>query len=157
MTDTKTKRHRLFGPVRLDDRGAIAVEFAILFPIVLLMIVGVFETGVLMAQYLQLQFTTESEAKVEAKAPGTGVGWASLQLPSPVTFVASAPTPTCAGLVTGTWQVSLVWVFRTCSSRRARAGRRDEARAPRIKVDQLIHFHGASARPDRSAVRLRVG
>jgi Flp pilus assembly protein TadG len=120
MTGATTKRHKLFGlattsrrtanPVRLGDHGAVAVEFALIFPAVMLLIGGIFGLGVVMIEDLQLTFVVQGAAKVEAAQAKTGVAWAYSQLGPPASFTAANPTPcgTVPGAqITGTWPISL--------------------------------------------------
>jgi len=128
MTGATTKRHKLFGwatssreattPVWRDDRGAVAVEFAILFPVVMLLLVGFFEFGFAMTEKMQLvhvvQVAAELEAAVDAaNSRGNGLAWAQSQLPPPTSFVSTNPTPPCppgtlGAQITGQWPVSLI-------------------------------------------------
>jgi hypothetical protein len=91
------------------DHGAVAVEFALLFPVQLMMFAGIFGMGAVMIEDMQLNFVVEGAAKLEAGAPppgtGAGVTWASAQLPPPASFVAN-PTASCAQIV-GRWPISL--------------------------------------------------
>ena len=102
-----TKRRKLFGlakPRRLGDRGAVAVEFALIFPVQLLMFAGIFGIGVVMIQDMQLTFVVEGPAKA-AQPPGDvgkALAWAQSQLPA-ATFSAT-PMPPC---VIGEWPISL--------------------------------------------------
>src|SRR5271165_6629270 len=95
-------------PSRLEERGAVAVEFALLFPVQLLMLAGIFGTGVAMVEDMQLNFVVQGAAQIAAgwtsAAPGTAASWASAQLP-PATFVAT--TPSCGAQVAGQWQINL--------------------------------------------------
>jgi Flp pilus assembly protein TadG len=97
-------------PSRLEDRGAVAVEFAVIFPVLLLMLAGIFGLGVVMIQDLQLTFVVQGAAKVEAAQANTGVAWAHSQLDAPASFKAANPTP-CGAVpgaqITGTWPISL--------------------------------------------------
>jgi hypothetical protein len=91
----------------LGDRGAVAVEFALVFPVLLLMFVGVFSVGAVMIQEMQLTYVVQGAAQVGAEAktpgPGPGVSWARPLLPS-VTF--SGNLAGCGVLITGQWPVS---------------------------------------------------
>ena len=112
---------RLFGrlrafvaetPSRLGDRGAVAVEFALITFPMLLLLGGIFGVGLVMTQYMQLNFIVENAAKVEVNTPGTGVAWATTQLASPpVSFTANASscggTGVQAAQATGRWPVSM--------------------------------------------------
>ena len=91
---------------RLGDRGAVAVEFALLLPAQVLLFAGIFGIGVAMIDQAQLNYVVEGAAKVEAASPGTGVAWAIAQLPYPAVFVASATAP-CGAQVMGQWPISL--------------------------------------------------
>jgi hypothetical protein len=99
---TATSSRGAAKPVHLGDRGAVAVEFALIFPAVLLMFAGIFGIGVVMIQDMQLTFVVQGAAKAESEKSGTGAPWASSQLPE-ATFSAT-PTPPC---VTGQWPVTL--------------------------------------------------
>ena len=92
-------------PFRFGDCGAVTVEFALLLPVQVLMFVGVFGMGAVMIESEQLNFVTQGAAKLEAATPGTGVPWASAQLPPPAQFAASA----CNGgaQITGQWPITL--------------------------------------------------
>jgi hypothetical protein len=91
----------------LGDRGAVAVEFALVFPVLLLMFVGVFSVGAVMIQEMQLTYVVQGAAQVGAEAktpaPGPGVAWAHPLLPS-VTF--SGNLADCGVQITGQWPVS---------------------------------------------------
>ena len=102
------KTLRLFGRLRafgagipsvLEDRGAVAVEFALIFPVLLLMFTGIFGMGVVMIEDMQLNFVVERAA---TKPANTGAVWASTQLGPPASF-----TTADAGCITGTWPISL--------------------------------------------------
>jgi len=88
----------------LGDRGAVAIEFALVFPVLMLMFAGVFGVGAVMIQYMQLYYVVQGAAQKEAKT-GSGAPWASSQLPS-AAFVAN-PTAPCGAQITGHWPVSL--------------------------------------------------
>jgi Flp pilus assembly protein TadG len=90
----------------LVDRGAVAVEFALLFPAQLLMFAGTFGVGAVMIESTQLNYVVQGAARVEAANPGTGVAWASTQLAPPAAFVAN-PTAPCGAQIAGQWPVSL--------------------------------------------------
>jgi hypothetical protein len=110
---------RLFGGLRafgaetpsvLEDRGAVAFEFALICPMMLLLCAGIFGVGVVMIQDMELNFVVENAAKLEA-AGGNGLAYATAQLAPPVSFNANQSSP-CGGgppaaQVTGTWPVSL--------------------------------------------------
>jgi TadE-like protein len=114
---------RLFGPPRvlgaatpsrLGDHGAVAFEFALIFPVLLLMLAGIFGIGVVMIEYMQLTFVAQQAANVEAANLGTGLGaqWATGQLGQQgASFTYVDPTPLCPGTkgaqVTGMWPISL--------------------------------------------------
>jgi Flp pilus assembly protein TadG len=51
---------------RFGDRGAVAVEFALIAPVMLLLCTGIFGVGYVMIQDLQLNFVVEYAAKYEA-------------------------------------------------------------------------------------------
>jgi Flp pilus assembly protein TadG len=91
-------------PSRFGDRGAVAVEFALLLPVQLMMFAGIFGVGALMIESAQLNFVAQGAAKMEAANAGTGVPWASTQIP-PAQFAASA----CNGgaQITGQWPITL--------------------------------------------------
>jgi len=55
-------------PARLEDRGAVAAEFALLLPVQLLIIAGMFGMGALMLLKTELTYVVEGAAKVEARA-----------------------------------------------------------------------------------------
>jgi Flp pilus assembly protein TadG len=107
---------RVFGaatPSRLGDRGAVAFEFALIFPVLLLMFAGIFGIGVVMVEDMQLAFVAQQAANIEAHL-GTGLGaqWATGQLGQQgASFTwfdqASCPAPTKGAQVTGTWPISL--------------------------------------------------
>jgi Flp pilus assembly protein TadG len=83
----------------------VAVEFALLLPVQLMMFAGVFDIGAVMIESAQLNFVAQGAAKVEAANAGTGVAWASAQIPPPAQFAASA----CNGgaQITGQWPIAL--------------------------------------------------
>jgi hypothetical protein len=95
------------------DRGAVAVEFAILFPVLMLLLVGFFEFGVAMTEKMQLVHVVQVAAELEAAgSPGTGLAWARSQLPPPTSFAAN-PAPPCppgtqGAQIAGQWPVSLI-------------------------------------------------
>jgi hypothetical protein len=97
---------------RLGDRGAVAVEFAILFPVLMLLVVGFFEFGVAMTEKMQLVHVVQVAAELEAAGPGNGLAWARSQLPPPTSFFANPPPPCPPGTqgaqITGQWPVSLI-------------------------------------------------
>jgi hypothetical protein len=101
----------------LGDRGAVAVEFAVIFPVVMLLLVGFFEFGVAMTEKMQLVHVVQVAAELEAAgdatgSPGTGLAWARSQLPPPTSFIAN-PAPPCpqgtqGAQIAGQWPVSLI-------------------------------------------------
>jgi hypothetical protein len=104
-----------------DDRGAVAVEFAVVFPIQLLLIVGTFAVAVIMIQYQQLNFVVQGAAQAEAQAPGNGVAFASSQIPAaqftPTLVPPKPPVPSIA-CITGQWPVdTILWQTLTLSAR----------------------------------------
>ena len=80
------RRLRAFG---LGDRGAVAVEFALIIFPMLLLLSGIFGVGVVMIQYMELNFVVENAAKKEVANPGQGASWAQGQLGPPASFTAS--------------------------------------------------------------------
>jgi hypothetical protein len=86
---------------RFGDRGAVGVEFALVFPWLLLMIWGIFEVGELILQEMQITYVVQGAAKVaaDAKTPDPGVAWARPLLPG-VTFFGNLD-PTCGVRITG--------------------------------------------------------
>jgi hypothetical protein len=107
----------------LGDRGAVAVEFAVLFPVVLLMLVGIFDVGVARIEKMELTYVVQGAAQLEAAgsaagSPGTGLAWATSQLAPPVSFTANPSPPPCppgtqSAQITGQWPVSMVGVLPT--------------------------------------------
>ena len=101
-------------PSRLEDRGAVAVEFALLLPAQVLLFAGVFGIGAVMIEDAQLNYVVQGAAQIAAGAttasPGTAVSWASASIPPPAAFVAN-PNAQCAGQpgaqVTGQWPITL--------------------------------------------------
>jgi hypothetical protein len=104
---------RLFEALRAfgADRGAVAVEFAIIAPVLLLLCVGMFGVGYVMIEDMQLQFIVEQAAILEVTGGDaktyttTQIPWASFHYnnPSPC----GGPPPTQAAQVIGRWPVSL--------------------------------------------------
>jgi len=95
-------------PARLEDRGAVAFEFALVFPVQLLLFAGIFGIGVAMIQKEQLNYVVQGAAQVEAAygvVAGAGVTWASTQLPPPAAFLAT--TAPCGAQISGQWPISL--------------------------------------------------
>jgi hypothetical protein len=78
--------------MKLGDSGAILVEFAVILPVLLLLTLGMFEVGVTMVQSLQLTYTTQAAFGEVNQGPGSGISWATLQLPS-ATFGPFSPPP----------------------------------------------------------------
>lgn len=101
-------------PSRLDDRGAVAAEFALLLPAQVLMFAGVFGVGAVMIEDMRLNYVVEGAAQVEAgwtTAPaGTGVEWASAQISPPAAF-AAIQSAQCNGQtgaqIVGQWPINL--------------------------------------------------
>jgi Flp pilus assembly protein TadG len=101
----------------LGDRGAVAVEFALITFPMLLLLGGLFGVGFVMVQYMQLNFIVENAAKVQLASAMDGATWARAQLnpavSSQATFTVTSPSlcggppPAQAALVTGTWPVSM--------------------------------------------------
>jgi hypothetical protein len=104
----------------LGDRGAVAVEFALVLPVVLLLLVGIFDLGVAMIEKMELTYVVQGAAQMEAANANHGAPWAQSQLPSPASFAATNPAPLCDpsdssvqyAQITGRWPVSLT-VFST--------------------------------------------
>jgi len=90
---------------RLEDRGAVAVEFVLLLPVQVLMFAGIFGLGAAMIQETQLNCVVDAAAFREATTGG-GVTSASAQLPPPAAFGLSQ-TPKCSALVVGQWPINL--------------------------------------------------
>jgi hypothetical protein len=91
-------------PPRLGDRGAVAFEFALIFPVLLLMLVGIFGVGVVTIEKMELTYVVQGAAQQAAAKPGTGVAWAQPLLPSATFFDTSTPQ---YAQITGQWPVSL--------------------------------------------------
>lgn len=98
---------------KLGDRGAVAVEFALIAPVMLLLCLGIFGVGVVMVQQMQLYFAVENAAWVEAANPGQGLAKAFIanQLGSSVSVNAN-PSASCGvgfsgQQVTGLWPVTM--------------------------------------------------
>jgi Flp pilus assembly protein TadG len=108
MTKTElfgsARTSRAAKPVRLGDRGAVAVEFAMLFPVLLLMLVGIFGIGVVMIEDMRLTFVVQGAAQQAAAHPGTGVAWAQPLLPSATFFDTSTPQ---LAQISGQWPINL--------------------------------------------------
>jgi hypothetical protein len=108
---------RLFGtpralgaatPSRLGDRGAVAFEFALIFPVVLLAIAGMFGIGAVMIEDMQLTFIVQEAAKVEVSNPSQGVAWANTALPwASFTATPCGPPPDPGTQVTGLGAITL--------------------------------------------------
>jgi TadE-like protein len=96
-------------PSRLEDRGAVAVEFALLLPVQVLMFAGVFGIGALIIEKMQLTYVVQGAAQVEAATgplgTGAGAAWASTQLPPPAAFLHSAAP--CGAQISGQWPIRL--------------------------------------------------
>ena len=97
---------------RFEDRGAVAAEFTVIFPVLLLIILGIFEFGVAMTEKMRLVHVVQVAAELEAAGPGTGLAWARSQLPPPTSFFVN-PAPPCppgtqGAQITGQWPVSLI-------------------------------------------------
>jgi hypothetical protein len=104
------RRLRAFGAETLSmlgDRGAVAVEFAIIAPVMLLMILGLFGVGVVMIEYMELHFVVQNAAYAQVTS-GNGMDYATGQLPSPPVLFTVNPVSSCTGgqQVNGTWPVS---------------------------------------------------
>jgi Flp pilus assembly protein TadG len=86
----------------LADRGAIAVEFAWIFPVLMLIIFGIFEMGELILDQMQISYVAQGAAQLGALStpagPDRGLAWARPLLPS-VTF--SGSTAACGVVITG--------------------------------------------------------
>jgi hypothetical protein len=101
-------------PSRLEDRGAVAAEFALLLPAQVLMFGGVFGIGAVMIEYAQLNYVVQCAAQVEAgwttTPAGNGALWAGAQIPPPATFATIQPAQ-CGGQlgaeIVGYWPVNL--------------------------------------------------
>jgi TadE-like protein len=85
--------------MKLGDRGAVLVEFAIILPVMMLLTLGMFDVGIMLLQSMQLNFVTQGAAFAEANAkipgsgfsPGSGITWATAQLPPPAASAAIDP------------------------------------------------------------------
>jgi hypothetical protein len=96
---------RLF---RLADRAAVAVEFALLFPVQLMMFVGTFGIGAVMIESAQLNFVAQGAAKIEAANSGSGVSWAIGQLPqAQFAAVPCSGGPNGGAQIVGQWPITL--------------------------------------------------
>ena len=83
-----TSRGHPVKPSRLEDRGAVAVEFVLLLPVQVLMFAGIFGLGAAMIQETQLNCVVDAAAFREATTGG-GVTSASAQLPPPAAFASA--------------------------------------------------------------------
>lgn len=98
------------------DAGAVLIEFAIVFPIMLVMMIGGLDLGIAMVNRMQLEFATEATAKCFATknanclTPVTAAAYGAALMPgtSPSEFVVS--TAACGGVVTGSFTyVPMFW------------------------------------------------
>jgi hypothetical protein len=110
---TTTASRRAAEPPRLGDRGAVAFEFALIFPVMLAMFWGIFGIGVVMIDDMQLNFVVEQAAKAEVATNGTGAPWANGLLGwegasfNAVDLTSCGGAPIKGAQVTGVWPMSL--------------------------------------------------
>lgn len=60
------RRRRRFGPRRPDDEGATLVEFAIIAPLLFLLLFGIFEFGFIFGQHLDVRHGARETARLAA-------------------------------------------------------------------------------------------
>ena len=98
-----------------SDRGAAAVEFALVVPILLLIIVGIMNFGFVLAQQISLNSAarqaaryaavdgpTCSDVKTEGRASAETIGMGPSEVPTPVvTPCPDSPAKPCTGTLPG--------------------------------------------------------
>jgi len=99
-----TSRGHPVKPSRLEDRGAVAVEFVLLLPVQVLMFAGIFGLGAAMIQETQLNCVVDAAAFRGDDRGRSDIG------ECPVTAaggVRLSQTPKCSALVVGQWPINL--------------------------------------------------
>lgn len=97
-----------------DNRGVVAVEFAIIAPVLIVMLMGMVNYGLAMIAYQRLQFGVESAAKCggtgQCKTGPDMTGYAdnSAQI-SGASYIADFEP--CGARVAGTYEWNLVGLF----------------------------------------------
>jgi hypothetical protein len=82
----------------MGDSGSVLLEFALVTPVLLFLIIGSIDLGLAMLQTMQLVFVTQQSAVYEAAHPGQGVAWAQKSLPA-ATFGVDHSDPTCVTII----------------------------------------------------------
>jgi Flp pilus assembly protein TadG len=84
-----------------DCRGSLTIEFAILFPVLFLLLVGGIELGMVVVERMQLEFATEAAAKCFATSssnPNPNPNLPCVSIPATAAYA--------AGLLAPVWGIS---------------------------------------------------
>src|SRR6185437_3378140 len=99
-----------------DDAGSSAVEFALVFPVFILMVIGIFETGRALWTQSLLNYAVQTAARCGAIdtttcASNTATVTYAVQSSAPLTIPSgdfTASTQTCGSQVTGSYPFTFV-------------------------------------------------
>jgi hypothetical protein len=118
---SRAGRHRVG-----SDRGVAAVEFAIIVPLLLLLILGILEFAFLMRDYLGVSSSVRVGTRIAATGAGAGPAVCPVPLPEGVTSCAGTDTPQLAVSAANAIQragtampqdlVDEIWIYRSNAS-----------------------------------------
>ncbi len=99
---------------RRDDRGAVAVEFALTLPLLLTFLLGTVELGLYMKDYISMSSSVRAGARTASAAPGAGPAMCGASKCSPLrpAFAqAAADTMQTAGMAMNADDVQWIMVY----------------------------------------------
>lgn len=100
---------------RRDDRAAVAVEFALTVPLLLIFLLGTLELGLFMKDYVSMSSSVRAGARTASAAPGAGPAMCSVSSPCsprrPTFAQAAADTMQTAGLAMNADDINWIMVF----------------------------------------------
>jgi len=87
------------------DAGSVLIEFALVLPVLLVLLIGSFDLALVWIKTMQLVFVTQEASRAEAQTVGSGAGWGNQQFPEANFVVSGGPIPG-SNCVVGTFNYS---------------------------------------------------